>query len=268
MTATKFDDNDLRAAARRAMTTLAGPSHPEPGELLSYHAGELGDSERERVLNHLAACPECTRVVLDMASFPELEPRDPQLARSDEDADALWQQMRQRLRDEDAPAPVLHPRPQAPSRGWRPGFSQMLAAALVLLTLGLSWALLSERRAVRDAAAPRLNLLVAELAPVADAGSRGEAEDVRLPPGSDGVFLSLALVEPRDFASYELEAVSENDGRTVWRSSDLQKNPQGIFAIDLPHGFLPAGAYRLELRGLDRDRREPLATYRLTLEYE
>ena len=68
-------ENPLKAAARAVMATSLSRSgsHPAPDELVSYHAGQLDDDEREQILRHLAICPECARAALDIANFPDVE---------------------------------------------------------------------------------------------------------------------------------------------------------------------------------------------------
>lgn len=49
--------------------------HAEPEELVAYRAHRLGEDEVEQLRDHLALCPECTELLLDLASFEEIEPR-------------------------------------------------------------------------------------------------------------------------------------------------------------------------------------------------
>lgn len=44
-------------------------THPDPQELVAYHAGELGDEEAKRLQDHLVLCPECARALLDLDAF-------------------------------------------------------------------------------------------------------------------------------------------------------------------------------------------------------
>lgn len=264
--------NDLRTAARALAASERGDFHPSAEELLSYQAGELERERADRVLRHLAVCAECARTVLDVETFPEIEPVDESRALSTADVAGRWTRFEERLRRESPPAtaPLDFLRRVASWLGipWHSlSFARATAAVLLLATAGLSWTLLSERRPAGEALGPRLNPVLTELAPADASGRRGEAELLRLPPESAGVVLSLALVDPRSYPAYEIEIVAE-DGATAWRSSDLHRGREGNFTVWIERDYLPAGSYRIEVRGLDGDRREPLATYRLTLAYE
>ncbi|HEX2252925.1 MAG TPA: zf-HC2 domain-containing protein, partial [Thermoanaerobaculia bacterium] len=68
------DDAGLRAAARAAAHGEADGPHPEADELAAHHEGRLSGPRADQVRAHLAACPECAGLVLDLAAFATLEP--------------------------------------------------------------------------------------------------------------------------------------------------------------------------------------------------
>lgn len=259
-------------AATRARSDL----HPPPAELLSYHAGELSDDEQERILHHLASCSECARAVLDMANFPNVEPSDPKRRLQAAEVSRRWERFRGRLREEASPpeptvAPTRRPRAWFASLFFSLRFAQSAAAALLVVTVGLSLTLFSQRRPVPESSRPRLNVHVAELIPEAEDGQRTEdGLAVRVPATADSVLLSLALLDPRSFPAYEVEIRerTEPESEVMWRSTGLARSREGVFTLEIPRGFLPAGRYRIAIRGLDAEVRELLATYDLILEYE
>ena len=70
-----MDDEEILTRAARAVAAEARsePGHPPPDALLAYHEETLDAKAREEVQEHLAACPDCARVIVDLAAFPEVE---------------------------------------------------------------------------------------------------------------------------------------------------------------------------------------------------
>lgn len=256
--------------ARRA----ARPGHPSPEDLLGYHAGELQPEVMEEVREHLSSCPDCMRAVLDMARFPAIEPIDGASRVTEDDLPRRWEKVRGRLRQEEEAPRGDRPSVARPDFGWRglagsTRFLRSAAAALLLVSAGLSVALLEQRRPQN--ADPRLNLVIAELVPIEEAGQRtGEIRVVRVPEGSGGAVLTLALLEATTHAQYEVrfEKVSDAGREVVWETAGLERTSEGIVVLELPRRFLPPGRYQIELSGLEGDHRETVASYRVELQYE
>jgi hypothetical protein len=92
-----------------------GPArHAAAETLTAYHAGTLGDAEAESLRDHLAVCPHCARLLLDLAAFVDTPlgaadaGADPRAAghagadasspaSADAPADAGWEALRRRL---------------------------------------------------------------------------------------------------------------------------------------------------------------------------
>lgn len=184
---------------------------------------------------------------------------------TEEDVTRQWQRFQERLRTSEAPTPRHAPVPPG-GRLWSLlsslRFAQAAAAALLVVSLGLSWTLGMQRP---QDARPRLNLPIVELVPESESGERTAAERVRIPAGADGIVLSLALLERRSYPVYEIEIQDPAGGR-VWSSTALLRTSEGIFTLELPRGFLPAGELRIALWGIAGDRRDPLAVYKLAIE--
>ena len=258
---------DLEAAARAVMAASGDDGHPSPEELLSYHEGEGTDETHQRILRHLAACPRCTRTVLDMASFPDVEPVDETRRVTEDDLARHWRRFQDRLREDDAKDGALEDNVVVGPASWfhRLGsslrFAQAAAAVLFVTTLGLTLALLSPR----DPSRPRVNLPIVELVP--DGTERDRGETVRLSASADGVVVVLALVETRSFASYEVTIQGET-GDVRWTRSGVERSAAGVFVLEIPRTFLGSGRYRIDLAGLDAERRVELATYALEIDEE
>ncbi len=82
---------------------------------------------------------------------------------------------------------------------------------------------------------------------------------------AEAVLLVLTLRDRRSYPAYEVK-IRDSGGEVVWSSTALQRAPEGFFTLELPRRFLPAGRYRIAVRGIDGDRPEPVATYGLEIE--
>lgn len=239
--------------------------HPSPELLVAYDAGELAEDEAAGVRRHLAVCPECARTVLDLASFPHLEPAPGVVPLSDQEEEAQWQAIRERLAAE---APRTLRRSSSPS--WT---FQLLAAGLALACLGLGgwvWRLqgrLAEEPAAGSAASG-INVFPLDLAPLDASGKRGPAA-TSVPAGMRSLLLRLNLADARPFDDYRVTVRKDGvAGEVVWSRDGLVRQPEGNFSVVLPCETLPGGSYRIEVEGLRAQGPERLAEYTLVLRYE
>ncbi len=165
--------------------TSAAPAgeHPSADALADYAVGTLPSEDQQQVRDHLEDCAECHGLVLDLSSYPELEPPDASYRVSDQELRASLGALRARVleplpearRDRSkgaaapepearsspqlAPVPVADRAPRRPhspanepvQRHWQP----LLAAAVVLLAFGWGWQ--------RGAGTEKLRAEVAEL---------------------------------------------------------------------------------------------------------
>jgi len=276
-----MSEKDLKAAIRTIMAAKrADVDAPSPDELLSFRADLLADEDRERLLERAAASPATARALLDARRFPEVEPVDEEMRVTEKDVAHHWSRFEERLRQKEptqtseAPPkrPALRLLPSFPSLGrWLSSrfhslrLAQAVAAALLLVSLGLSWTLVVQRRPTHDDARPRLNLPIVELIPEGEAGERTEARSLQVPATADAILLVLTLRDRRSYRAYEVK-IRDSGGGVVWSSTALQRAPEGFFTLELPRRFLPAGRYRIAVRGIDGDRPEPVATYGLEIE--
>lgn len=249
----------VRQMAAEARDKLEG--HPSPDDLLAYDAGKLEASERARVREHLAVCPKCARTVLDLASFPEIEPAPGVEPLSAEAEEAQWQRVLDGVEEEEA-----H---RATGRGW--GGIHLLAAVLAGVSLGLALWVTWLYVQPGSPEALRANVFEIDLSPVGASVARSQ-NGVRVPAGMGAVLLRLNLADLRPFDDVRVTAIREREsdgiGGVVWERQGLVRGPQGNFSVYFSREALPAGRYRIELVGERGGRFERLAAYELELHYE
>jgi hypothetical protein len=121
----------IAALAEEARSGVgAGGRQPEPEELLDFLAGCLDPEEEERLSRLLAASPEASRALLDLADFEAAGATAGQ-GPSDLAAHAGWRDLKERLPD---------------ARPWfrrLPPLLSTIAAALLVSTVGLGFRVLT-----------------------------------------------------------------------------------------------------------------------------
>lgn len=263
-------------------------------------AGELSESEREHVADHVATCSDCAK------EFRALKPIK------------AWTEENTGART--IPFPVkANVRPGRPLSFY---FPYAVAAASLVLSLALGALLITRSRenqrliaevnnrhsaetaesrrlldestrraeqesaarrvaeeelARRDAApkstnppkqsaAPEANVPIIDLNP-SDA-VRGDQNPkpatVRLSPNTDLFTLILNLGGEDSSHSYSLE-VTDRNNRNVWTTRDLHKSPYNNFTVAMHRRSFPAGEYRLKIYGLRDGRRALIEEYAIRL---
>jgi Putative zinc-finger len=269
-------------------------------------AGELDQSERERIADHLASCSDCAKEYSAAKSIKGW---------ADEHAPA---------RAVPFPAQVNGHRPLPGSRSLSFYLPHAVAASLLLVSLLLGALLISKSRenqrlvveannrhsietsesrrlleestrraeqesaarrvaeeelAKRDAAAksaklpkqsvaPQANVPIIDLNPQ-DAGRGGQnpkTATVQLSPDTDLFTLILNLGGEDSSRNYSLE-VTDRNNRTIWIARNLRKSPYNNFTVALRRHSFPAGEYRLKIYGLRDGRRQLIEEYAIRLSY-
>jgi hypothetical protein len=238
-------------------TPVRGPDHPAPEDLLDYHAGDLPPEERERIQDHLALCRDCVRVVLDLDSFPDVEPVRKEDRLTDREVAAEWRRFATRTRAPRLPRWAPSPLPLA------------LAATLLIAVVGLSLWVARLRNEVSRLSAPRADVYIADLVPQGETVERAEGreEAVRVPAWADHVLLILNLADPSSYPEYRVE-IEKADGAEVWSRDGVRRSADGTFALEVPRRLLPAGSYRIRLSGSRGGAEEPVAEYGARIEHE
>jgi hypothetical protein len=272
MTEEDWFQTSARALAEEARGQLA--VHPSPDELLAYQRHGLSPAGEDRIQEHLSLCPDCIGVILNLESFPEVEPMAERRLPAARIA-AAWDEFREKA-GTSPPTTVRSrwlPRPMERFLSSR-GLAYALAGCLLAAAVGLFLQVGQLRHTVGELQAPRINVSLGDLVPAAGDRTRGQGvrpQVVQLPAGSDSLLLLLNLADFRSFPGYLLE-IEDTAGRIVWSRSGLARSPDGNFTLEVPRGFLRPGVHRLRLYGLaasDREpAREPLVEYRMELIYE
>jgi hypothetical protein len=224
----------IAALAEEARSGLGAEGRqPEPEQLLDFLAGGLDPEEEERLSRLLAASPEASRALLDLADFEAAGAAAGQ-GPSDLAARAGWRDLQERLPD---------------ARPWfrrLPPLLSTIAAALLVSTVGLGfWGLrLQEKLNHPVANLPSLNLVESR------AGGEPSAP-------SGPVRLALRPAERCPVYTAELEGPAAGDRETI---PNLERDDGGVVSLLLR---LDPGSYGLRLFGCE-PRRE-LAEHRFQI---
>lgn len=256
-----FEESLRALAARRRRDE----SHPAPEELVAYRAGDLTAEEDDRIQEHLTQCHDCAQLLLDLEEFEKLTPPPEDLGPVDVRAEASWQRLRTRLREEGEPeeeepeAPILQHRPRPRVPLWRnPVLPWALAAGLAVCVLGLGLRTATLQKAVDELSAPRAGIELVDLYPESESTVRGEAQP--LEQVRDGSVLILHLPTEPKFETYEVEVVPASGKDPVLQSPPAQPEA-GTLTFPLPPSPLSPGPYMARLYGRSGDRRELLDQY-------
>lgn len=248
-------DNALRAIMAAKREELGEP--PTPEELLAYRDGRLDAAARQSVEARLAVHPDAARALADLAAFPEVEPAPGTPELSDEEVEARWMALREKLGEVESPPPPGPPLPVLRARP--PSALKLAAGALVALGIGF----LAGRASRPDLPEGAVNVTIAELTPVEEGGVRA-ASEVEVSEESEELVLVLGLLDPREHPDYEAE-ILDPDGARRWSRQGLRPTPLGTFHLGFRRDVLPPGTYRIHLFGREGNRKTLLATYDLWL---
>jgi hypothetical protein len=237
-----MSEKDLKAVLAELAAAQA-EGHLSADELAAYAAGELEEGAHDRAQEHLAACPECAGLLLDLRSFSEPHP-----PASEFEVAAVWRGIRNRVE-----APVRPVR-------WLPA----LAAGLLIATMALSFRVVSLQRRLDEADRPQINAPVQDLRAPVSRGTAPLPTEIVLKPEDRAFTLVLVPASRRDFPDYEV-SLSRADGKEIWKSRGFRKNRFGSLTLALPRDLAGPGAYRVRLTGINSSRRELLGEYNLSI---
>lgn len=278
----------LRDLADRERRNL-GP-HPTPEQLADYHAEKLSAEEEERIQEHLALCPECAELFLDLVDFAGPEPARDVSGLTDEEVDAAWQDMRARLsgtaaaaagKPPEAPpaAEVRTPRP-VPEPPPEPRAEAPAAAKVATVAeAGTVVPLQRPERQGDGAYAPRRlyqSLAAMFLLTTLGAGFwalslqrqlrepqvgavevslRPEGESTRsgstVPSAREPLSLRISSFDLPDSERYRVEILG-SEGSTLWSREGVEAPPDdGPLRVDFRPGYFTPGEYRVHIVGLD-----------------
>jgi hypothetical protein len=254
-------EESLRALAARRRS---GEDHPAPEDLVAYRAGDLTAEEDDRIQEHLTQCRDCARLLLDLAEFEQLTPPPDELGPVDARAEASWQRLRSRLRDEEedeVEPPVLQHRPRPRVPVWqRPAIPWALAAGLAVCVLGLGLRMGSLGRQITELEKPRAVRTVTMTSE--EEIVRGGGEEA---PVHAGESVSCDLVLPSDptvptYPLYEVKIVPATGEAQKTISVGRHAASAGALTIFLPS--VPAeGDYFFEVSGIQGERETPVSRH-------
>lgn len=238
------------------------PSHLEPDRLLAYLEGSAAGEERELLRAHLADCPRCVDLLLDLEALTP-EPREEGGDRAvDLGQRRRWRALRSRLAAEATSD-------SEPARHATPPWYRLAAAVLLLATVGLGIRVAQLRvetgellDRVATLEAPRPNVPVAYLDALRSADG---AETVVVEPGDGLLVLMVSPSEIRSSSSYEL-VIEDARGDEAWRGDGLEISEYGSVRLALSASTLPAGSYRVHLFGVEEGERRPAGVFALRIE--
>ena len=242
---------DLAAALDAVAADMAqtAGTHPKAAMLVDYHHDRLAPEIADGVQEHLAACRDCSDLLLELVRFDIAEPdtvtgAGAQVA--DLETEAAWRALASEI---DA-APSTHEvsegvpvRPKA--RPSRPAPLIAALAASVVISLGLAGWVATLRSELSARRQPQINVPILYLEP--PGSIRGDYAHIATGEGSGPVMLILNSPSSTPAVAHELEILADPDGRTVWRHDGLLPTETGDFHLELNRGLLPPGSYRLQL---------------------
>jgi hypothetical protein len=263
----------LRALAARERRAL--DDHPTPEILVAYRAGKLPAEEQEALRDHLALCPDCAEMLLDLATFEQFTPTEEPAGLTDSDVGAAWQRMQQRLAPvvetvetmEEAPVVVARDREPEPlpfvprASEYEPVVlrrklqtAYAIAAVLAVGVVGLSVWGLSLKGQVKASSTPEVNI---HLVDAYSDSSRGPDEGIPAIQGKHLLYLHAG--ETPKAPEYGAE-VRDPAGALILRTSGLVPVEEGVFSLGLPVDQLVPGTYRITLFGVTGNRWQKLDT--------
>ena len=241
-------DAVLAAAARSGPGAADGPrpaaDHPPVEELAAYHHGQMAPARGEEIREHLALCPECSDLLLELEAFEaDPAPGAAQVGVVDFEEAAAWRHLSDRLQA--AGEPVTAPAAAPPRRRRAaPAWAPALAAAALVACVGLGLGVAALRTEVAELRRPQGDVPIVNLEPAGY--TRSEPETVSVGPGERFV----VLLNPPSFPhpiEHRVE-ILDGGGRRVWAGS-VRPTEAGNFHLGLSRSFLPPGAYRIRLHG-------------------
>jgi hypothetical protein len=255
--------------------------------LSAYHDRTIHGEEYERLQDHLADCPGCTKLLLDFSQFDSAAAPPGIRELSDKEVEAAWGRMQERV-ESDLPAaavvaqaaPVAHLPPlraeAPPYRSYR--VSYLLAAASLAAAVGASiWGawlhqeLLQTRKPEVNVETRSLDAQPAQTEQrlergVQRGGERGSSiQQIEELSGNRSHILELHFVSHKPFSRFRFE-ILRADGSEPLLSDDgpnVKPDLEGgsSMTLRLPRKSLPPGPYTFRVSGLDGGAAEPVASY-------
>jgi hypothetical protein len=228
-------------------------SHPAEAALAAYRGGELPADDVRQLQDHLADCDDCLDRFLMMAA-PVASHDSDRGEIADFETALAWRSMRNRLQQQ---------------RQGRLLQTLAVAASFLAIALGISAVKnVDNHNQLAHLSQPRLNVPIHDLDLYAARQGGPQATTTIEVPATAELFTLVLPVDPRrDFADYRV-VIHSSEGQQIWSGEGLEVGEFGTGTLALSRSFLPAGAYRVEVRGQKEDGSEKQAAeYSVTLRY-
>lgn len=261
----KIDDSvrDYVSEKRRSLG-----KHPEIEELTAYRQGDLGASAVEEIRDHLTLCEECSDLLLDLASFTELEPPSEDYRLSPQDVADQKAELLARVSAEEASGGkvlTFTPRPESvvTTREVRviPGWYHGVAAALLAAAVGLGFWVAMLKGAPKPSSSG-INLAQVNLAPSGLRG--GPAEEVA--SLDEDLFMLLDLYDKTPSENYRVEIYADKVEKSLWSREGFKLHEGAYLTMLFPREIPLAQRYKIQVYGLRGAAPELLAEYFLRIQ--
>lgn len=230
------------------LTNKDADRHPRAEDLAAFARGRLPPTGAAEFERHVAECLECRRIVLDCRGLDD--PNDP-------DFDGAWEALSSRLDFQPESTAGGASAILTPGRPWR---RWAAAAAVLLVSIGVGWAIVQATGRARNAEAqlerlqrevaelkrPHVGVVEIDLFPSGMLRSGDPEPELSIPAASQLVILRLLPVDARQTGPGRLE-IEDGEGRVVAILEDVQPDPFGKYVLAMPRELLPAGEVRLRL---------------------
>jgi hypothetical protein len=248
------------------MTTIeaqgSAEEHPALEQLVAYHERRLDPTAHECLQDHLTICADCAELVLDLSNFRELRADGAEPAASR--VDAAWQELTKRISDAPRPeteasdAQILQFPSTASSsassdpapRSWRSRAPPLLAAALAIAVVGLSWQVTTLSKTVADLSGSWANQPIAELV-MADERGAPQKEVVRISSDAKILVLRLLVNGPDSNPMKYRGELRRPDGSSIWAVAPLwsssSQDGYRSFTVGIPCRLLEEGDFRFRI---------------------
>ena len=235
----RHDESDPQHRPELVAWNRGLEGHPRSEDLAAYHDGRLPPERDAALREHIVECEVCLEVILELrrdltTPTEEMTPEPDEIS-----VQAAWRLQRARMQKAGLLNFQAQPRPQ---HAW------LLAAALVIVSVGLALWVATLKQTVHELTQPLANPPLASLAPVGAVREPANLPSISIPDRRSRVWLILTLNEDVDYPNYRVRFVLP-DGQVLWSLEGLQRTPTGSFRIELPSRSLPRSEVRVLLSG-------------------
>ncbi len=250
-TDTRFDQT-VDDAARQWLLhqdALVG-GHPAPENLLAFQEGHLEEAESAKIREHLKDCEDCRDELEALESFDQPV--------SGTDIDSAHRESWQAFVARRA---ATYTTPQASTGSRRISPFLLQAASIVFALVGVAALFFAQRGADHGG-----NLMVVDLIPNGASIQRSSEPfvELRVPEAVGSIAFRLQVAGLPAHEAFEID-VTDVEGRLVFSTDRVVRDPQGRFALELTRDQLPNGKYSAGLWGIDGEQRVRVAEYSFRL---